>query len=216
LAADSDGDGFNDLIDRAPNDPNSHEGPATSAPAIQLEKKEVILTPVVSMANIGVTVTGSSTLLWSARSDDESLVITTPAAPDTRGTGKLSMRTPEGFNFGVFAVAATRVRVQDDLGGSPEQIVSVRILGNFGSDTAITSQLNSTGGVSLAWTAVQGRIYQVQYSDGLPTWKNPTNGRFSGNASGKILGWVDSGIPVTDAAPNTRPLRFYRIIVVPQ
>ena len=63
--------------------------------------------------------------------------------------------------------------------------------------------------VTLAWAAVSGRNYQVEYTNDLGAWFAPLNG--SVTATNSTAGWTDTGPPNTSPAPLTAPQRFYRV-----
>jgi hypothetical protein len=56
------------------------------------------------------------------------------------------------------------------------------------------------------------RVYYVQYSRDLQTWKTAQPG-ITGN--GSWMQWVDNGQPKTESAPATQAQRSYRIIMLP-
>lgn len=66
----------------------------------------------------------------------------------------------------------------------------------------------STGDVQLGFTAEVGVSYRVQYSENLSRW---TTVQGSIQGEGEPVTWLDSGLPMTEAAPSTVPRRFYRI-----
>ena len=64
--------------------------------------------------------------------------------------------------------------------------------------------------VEFASTA--NRVYYVQYSSDLRTWKTAQPG-ITGN--GSWIQWIDNGQPKTESAPATTVKRFYRVILLP-
>ncbi|HEY9175843.1 MAG TPA: glucoamylase family protein [Verrucomicrobiae bacterium] len=62
--------------------------------------------------------------------------------------------------------------------------------------------------VSLAWNAVAGRSYQVEYSPDLNVWFGSPGPVV---AQGSTAIWTDSGPPVTGVAPFDISQRFYRV-----
>jgi hypothetical protein len=56
------------------------------------------------------------------------------------------------------------------------------------------------------------RLYYVQYTADLQTWKT-AQPAVAGN--GTWIQWIDSGQPKTESAPAVTPVRFYRVIVLP-
>ena len=64
--------------------------------------------------------------------------------------------------------------------------------------------------VEFASTA--NRVYYVQYSSDLKTWKTAQPG-ITGNGTWRQ--WIDNGQPKTESAPATTPKRFYRVIQLP-
>jgi len=69
--------------------------------------------------------------------------------------------------------------------------------------------LPAQNAVSLAWTALPGRTYQVEYSTDLDAWFASPTGEVI--ATGSTVGWTDTGPPGTAATPSTVPQRFYRV-----
>ena len=64
-------------------------------------------------------------------------------------------------------------------------------------------------GFQLAWDALAGDAYQVEYSPDLVTWFASPTGELT--ATGPIADWTDSGPPATVAPPINKPQRFYRV-----
>jgi hypothetical protein len=62
--------------------------------------------------------------------------------------------------------------------------------------------------VSLAWNAVAGRPYQVEYSPDLSAWFGSAGIVVADDATAS---WRDTGPPVTGAAPFDVSQRFYRV-----
>ena len=63
--------------------------------------------------------------------------------------------------------------------------------------------------VSLAWDAVAGRTFQVEYSPDLDKWFSSATGEIL--AAGPTASWTDSGPPATSTAPFQVGQRFYRV-----
>lgn len=61
----------------------------------------------------------------------------------------------------------------------------------------------------LAWNAVSGRTYQVEYSPDLTSWFGSPTGQVL--ASGPLAAWTDSGPPATASLPSSATRRFYRV-----
>jgi hypothetical protein len=62
---------------------------------------------------------------------------------------------------------------------------------------------------SLAWDALAGRTYQVEYSPTLTTWYSSVASELV--ATGSTAIWVDSGPPATASSPSSVSQRFYRV-----
>jgi hypothetical protein len=56
------------------------------------------------------------------------------------------------------------------------------------------------------------RLYYVQYTADLQTWKTAQP---AVTGDGTWIQWIDSGQPKTESAPAVTPVRFYRVIVLP-
>ena len=56
------------------------------------------------------------------------------------------------------------------------------------------------------------RVYYVQYSSDLATWKTAVPAI---TGTGLMVPWVDPGLPKTDSAPSTQRQRFYRLVLLP-
>jgi hypothetical protein len=62
---------------------------------------------------------------------------------------------------------------------------------------------------SLAWSSLNGRTYQVEYSSDLTMWFGSPTGEVTASAS--TASWTDSGPPATATLPFSAPQRFYRV-----
>jgi hypothetical protein len=69
--------------------------------------------------------------------------------------------------------------------------------------------LPAQGAVNLSWTASSNRFYQVEYSSDLFTWQFVPG--FVQATNDGTFSWLDTGPPVTTAAPFTVSQRFYRV-----
>jgi hypothetical protein len=69
--------------------------------------------------------------------------------------------------------------------------------------------LPAQGAISLSWTASSNRFYQVEYSPDLFTWQFSPG--FVQATNDGVFTWLDTGPPVTVAAPFTVSQRFYRV-----
>jgi hypothetical protein len=56
------------------------------------------------------------------------------------------------------------------------------------------------------------RVYYVQYSSNLVTWKTS---RPAVQGNGNWIQWIDNGQPKTDNSPASESARFYRLIMLP-
>jgi hypothetical protein len=56
------------------------------------------------------------------------------------------------------------------------------------------------------------RVYYVQYSSDLVTWKTAVSAIVG---TGLTVPWVDEGLPKTDASPATQRQRSYRLVLLP-
>lgn len=68
------------------------------------------------------------------------------------------------------------------------------------------------GTMLLDWNSAPNRIYYVQYTDDMVTWKTAMP---SVRGTGTTLQWLDNGPPKTDSMPLERASRFYRVILLP-
>ncbi|MSU57413.1 MAG: HYR domain-containing protein [Pedosphaera sp.] len=64
----------------------------------------------------------------------------------------------------------------------------------------------------LEFDSVAGRIYYVQYSCDLQTWKYAQPAL---TGTGTRVQWVDNGQPKTESAPSDQKMRYYRLIALP-
>ncbi len=82
-----------------------------------------------------------------------------------------------------------------------------------GDIVAITrSYMRPDGNMAIEFKSASGRIYVVEYSSDMVTWKQaqpPITG------TGTTMIWVDSGPPETDSAPSSGS-RFYQLVLLPQ
>jgi hypothetical protein len=78
--------------------------------------------------------------------------------------------------------------------GIPEKIERGNMLPGTGFMVEFATKLNG--------------LYAIQYSSDLQSWKNAQSVIQGNGLSGR---WVDSGPPVTESAPQTQPMRFYRL-----
>ena len=60
----------------------------------------------------------------------------------------------------------------------------------------------------LEFASTSNRVYYVQYSSDLKTWKTAQS-EITGN--GTWIQWIDNGQPKTESAPATTTMRFYRV-----
>lgn len=209
LSADTDGDGATDALDAEPLNPTVSRPPNTPRPGAVLEvtPDSVLLTPQQPIVTVHVGSAGSGNF-WSAISDDPTLVEVSPAFPDGREDGPLTLRLATSGNLASLANVRTFVRIVSLSGAASERAIQVVISGRFGSAPVIRS---SPGGMLLEWNSVFGAFYQVQYSDDLSLWKSSPTGRLRG---GGLLRWTDSGPPATEQPAVPGP-RFYRVTVEP-
>jgi uncharacterized repeat protein (TIGR01451 family) len=63
----------------------------------------------------------------------------------------------------------------------------------------------------LEFNSVTGRLYYVQYSADLRTWKTAQQAI---TGTGTRIQWVDNGLPKTESAPSQTPMRYYRVIAL--
>ncbi len=64
----------------------------------------------------------------------------------------------------------------------------------------------------LEFATLSNRVYSVQYSSDLVTWKSAYPA-VTGN--GNWLQWIDNGLPKTESAPGLQSTRFYRVLLLP-
>ena len=70
----------------------------------------------------------------------------------------------------------------------------------------------ANGNFLLALPTLLNRVYNVQYSSDLMTWKTAVPAI---TGTGLTVFWVDEGLPKTDSTPSTQPQRFYRFVLLP-
>lgn len=75
------------------------------------------------------------------------------------------------------------------------------------------SQMLADGGFQVELPTLPGRLYSIQYSSDLESWK-AAECVISGN--GSWVAWVDRGPPETESHPSTQTMRFYRAFLLPQ
>jgi hypothetical protein len=68
------------------------------------------------------------------------------------------------------------------------------------------------GSMLLEWSSLSNRIYYVQYSTDMKTWKTAMQPVLG---SGQRRQWIDYGQPVTDGLPAHETCRFYRLVMLP-
>jgi hypothetical protein len=68
------------------------------------------------------------------------------------------------------------------------------------------------GSFLVEFLTVSNRLYYIQYSSDLTTWKT-AQPAVVGN--GTRIQWLDNGEPKTDSAPSTQAARFYRVVLLP-
>jgi len=64
----------------------------------------------------------------------------------------------------------------------------------------------------IEFLTITNRIYYVEYSSDLKTWKSalpPVTG------NGTRIQWIDNGQPKTESAPAVTPSRFFRVVLLP-
>ena len=69
------------------------------------------------------------------------------------------------------------------------------------------------GDVLIEFATIPGRIYAVQYSSDLVTWQTAVPVI---TASANRVLWIDAGPPQTASSPANVPVRYYRVILLPQ
>ena len=62
------------------------------------------------------------------------------------------------------------------------------------------------------FASVSNRLYYVQYSSDLKTWKTSEPAL---TGSGTWIQWLDNGEPKTESAPATQSRRFYKVLLLP-
>jgi hypothetical protein len=72
--------------------------------------------------------------------------------------------------------------------------------------------LLANGNFLLDLPTILNRVYYVQYSSDLATWKTAMPAI---TGTGLTVPWVDEGLPKTDSAPSTQRQRFYRFVLLP-
>jgi hypothetical protein len=74
------------------------------------------------------------------------------------------------------------------------------------------TQVLANGYIMIEFSSLNGRVYYVQYSSDIRTWKT-AQPAIAGN--GGWIQWVDSGPPKTESTPASVPARYYRVILLP-
>jgi hypothetical protein len=74
------------------------------------------------------------------------------------------------------------------------------------------TQVLANGYIMIEFSTISGRVYYVQYSSDMRTWKT-AQPAIAGN--GGWIQWVDSGPPKTENTPSSVPMRYYRVILLP-
>jgi hypothetical protein len=101
------------------------------------------------------------------------------------------------------------------------ELVSASSIGSFvGGDVTVigTGQHINRGVVLpdqtflLEFASTTNRVYYLQYSSELRTWKTAQPGI---TGSGTWIHWIDNGQPKTDSSPALSNNRFYRLIELP-
>jgi hypothetical protein len=118
LTADTDGDGTDDAEDGAPLDAASTTAPvAAGEPVVELSRSLVLLTSESSAAALTVSNSGSGVLLWSARTEHETLLQLGPRTGEV-GTedGLLFIAMQDGVDFSAIEALVATVAVTDAAG----------------------------------------------------------------------------------------------------
>jgi alpha-tubulin suppressor-like RCC1 family protein len=68
------------------------------------------------------------------------------------------------------------------------------------------------GSVRVEFGTLENRIYYVQYSSDMTTWKTALPAI---TGTGRDVQWLDMGPPKTESAPQSVPMRVYRILLLP-
>jgi hypothetical protein len=70
----------------------------------------------------------------------------------------------------------------------------------------------NNGTFLVEFLTLTNRLYFVEYSSDLTTWKNAEPAILG---TGTRVQWIDNGQPKTDSAPSTQSVRFYRVVLLP-
>ncbi len=121
LNPDTDEDGIQDGKDGSPLDGGTTEPPKSGdiigEPEVSIDGNEVTITREAPLASVKVTNRGDAILVWSAMSDNESIVLVSPNLPELRnGDGDLIISASPGFDFNTSGVVKATVRVFDIAG----------------------------------------------------------------------------------------------------
>lgn len=121
LNVDTDDDGVPDNADGQPVDGGTSEKPKQEdvfgEPEVAIDKTEVALTKKARVTTVSVTNSGEGTFSWSAVSDNDSIAMISPDAPDLRnGDGLVLISAPAHFDFDTPGIISTTIRVFDVAG----------------------------------------------------------------------------------------------------
>jgi hypothetical protein len=69
----------------------------------------------------------------------------------------------------------------------------------------------SNGSVLIEFSAIPGRIYAIQYSSDMATWRTALPAI---TAPANKVQWIDAGPPKTDSNPAQQSARYYRVVLL--
>ena len=70
----------------------------------------------------------------------------------------------------------------------------------------------SSGFVRVEFTTMSNRVYYLQYSADLASWRTALPAL---TGTGRDVQWLDTGPPKTESLPQSVTNRFYRILLLP-
>jgi len=117
LKEDTDGDGASDDSDGQPlDDGTTEKDESTGEPEVSIDKVAVTLTESEPTASVSVTNSGTSTLFWTAQSENDAIAVTNPSPKHTKMGSLLTISAPSWYDFQRTGTNTTKVTVIDVYG----------------------------------------------------------------------------------------------------
>lgn len=114
LKEDTDDDGASDDSDGQPlDDGTTEKDESAGEPEVAVDQVTVTLTESEPTASVSVTNSGTSTLYWSAQSENDAIAVTNPSQKNTKIGSLLTISAPSWYDFKHTGTNTTKVTVID-------------------------------------------------------------------------------------------------------